>query len=118
MTTKQKARKAYDIVEKGWGQGVYVQDKNGDRITLEDAVPGECSFCIMGAGYYVNGGLAETDFIRRFRTLIAGYIQKNHEFIAEHADTAHDIVIRFNDDRRTTKKDVLNLLKYALGEQL
>lgn len=51
--TATKLREAVDLIDKGWIQGEYAQDEDGNHVS--EYSPVACRFCAMGALYHVIG---------------------------------------------------------------
>ena len=98
MTNKEVLQEARKFVEKGWTQGVFARDKEGNTVESKD--PRACKWNAMGALIAAN-----PQGLYRWLELCSIF----------HSLTDKSLSFAFNDEPETTKEDVLALYDKAIA---
>lgn len=94
MTTLEILKKAKGLIEKGWIKGTYSQNKHG----YSDAV----QFCMVGSIYEAVNHIPVEESRMAVRV------------VKKCIPSKYNSIQSFNDNRKTTKKDVLAIFDKAI----
>lgn len=103
-------RKARDALAKGWTQGHWALNKNGDEV--ESISPEACFFCTIGAVDHALGNASEAIFCEVFE--IQNFLVSSLPDSCKRREDSDDL-IDYNDHPDTTHEDVLALFDRAIG---
>jgi len=100
MTPIELLQRARTKIEGGWIKGWFARDKKGKRVSVGDSAA--CNFCLSGALYDDKNWLPEVEVTSR-------------RYLVRSLPKDYDNIVGFNDDPKTTKQMVLDLIDEAIA---
>ena len=111
---------ARTLIEKGWTQGKYARDADGNPISEKD--PNACEWCALGA-VYAAAGLDLDSYIIGNGNIEVDIALKSLCFTIPHIEVDNDTgfyptteISEFNDNKETTQNTIFSWFTRAIDE--